>query len=311
MRRFLKLLMSDQAFTKLEDLAQEAAKELRDFDYEAKSAAMSEQLDKQHDDMAGALHSAMAAKRKKQAEAAEKRARNAEQKARAAIDELAEKRRTFRAERAAAAPGREPERQCAPFDVSALRLPESFAMSSEEALGAMQAGEMSDDILRAYMSTRGEDWGLIVEWLITYSTVDDRDCMLNFNWDHGLALVHWIISQPDTDVATVLRAAWLTEPSYHIGELAKGKTPSRSGMGISPHDLLVRITKSVNAGFYVPKPGDQPLAFKPDRPVTWDRDDPAYAAAEAALMPREAFKTIEGRTAKPRLPDGLNWDALC
>ena len=307
MRLLLKALMG-RDFKKLEAVAQEAMEELRD--YEHNSAELAELL-KEH--MGKAPSDERTAKREAKAEAAMARVRAEKEKLREEKAALRNERKAFEKAQANAVAeqmaGERPEQ--APFSIGDLSVPNVLHMTVEEARDAMVAGEMSDDILRASIANWGEDWQLIVEWLIGHSTPDDRDSMLGCNWGQSSHLFHWIICQPDTDLATALKAAWLAEPDYHIRAMAKGERPTSSAIGIGPRDFLMQITKNVKAGFYHSRQGFGPLAFAAERSVTWDRTDPALKAAEEQLLPPQAFTPIKGRVAQPHLPDGLNWEILC
>lgn len=139
-------------------------------------------------------------------------------------------------------------------------------------------------------------WSSFVNWLITESTPDGRHALVEgWNWDHGSEVLRWIIRQPDTDIATVATVIWRTEPSYHISETAKGANGYANKIGLADCDLLMEIADKIRAGFYRPRDGHAPIAFKPPAPLRLGRDDDAIRQAKDRLLPPVVRAPIAGR----------------
>jgi hypothetical protein len=151
-------------------------------------------------------------------------------------------------------------------------------------------------------------WESFANWLITESTPDDRHYLAAMNWDHGLHVFHWIIRQPDTDIATVAFIIWQGQGSSYVAETAKSSTV----FNLEGYDLLVEIAGRIRSNFYKPLPGHKPIGFEPPYKMGLDLDDKAVRAAADLLMPSVVRGSIAGRPKSElelKMPERY-WDLL-
>ncbi len=178
-----------------------------------------------------------------------------------------------------------------------LSLHEKLAQFREPR-NAQEASVGVDGCLRdwaARYSSWGESpnrWASFANWLITESTPDDRHALAaGMNWDHGFDVFHWIIRQPDTDVATAALIIWQGGVSHHVPESAKAPV----GYDLRGYDLLLETADRIRGGFYKPMPSHTPIGFEPLHKLGFDLDDPAVRAAADLLMPDVVRSAIAGR----------------
>lgn len=134
-------------------------------------------------------------------------------------------------------------------------------------------------------------WLTLANWLIESSTPDDRHVILqNYNWDHGLDLILWIVRQPDTELATVLDALWKIEDEVGVTHMVwqEGGRPKNSG---ELYDLFVEMGDRLRNGFY--KRSSNPIDFGGmTRHVVAVEE---WAEIVRKLIPDVAYQKIDGR----------------
>ncbi|MEP4199226.1 MAG: DUF4274 domain-containing protein [Aliishimia sp.] len=172
------------------------------------------------------------------------------------------------------------------------------SLSLEEKLAKIRASRVeklavlgSDGCLRDWANDRsswGESsnrWASFVNWLITHGTPDDRHHLVTaMLWDNGLEIFHWIIRQPDTDIATAASIIWHGGASFHVPESAKASAGYTQDYQLEGYDLLLETADRIQGNYYAPAPGHRPIGFVPPYQMNLDRDRLEVRIAEDRLM---------------------------
>ncbi|WP_439123383.1 DUF4274 domain-containing protein [Marivita sp.] len=125
----------------------------------------------------------------------------------------------------------------------------------------------------------------LVEWIISQTSPDARHYQLGFNWDHGFHIPFWIIRQPDTYLATALKAFQLGAAEHW---LAQPKTDNPSS------EFAYELNERIRNGFYATPPTDEnAIAYTPM--LNLDSYPAEKAEALRKIVAAEVFKPLSGR----------------
>lgn len=125
----------------------------------------------------------------------------------------------------------------------------------------------------------------LVEWIISQTSPDARHYQLGFNWDHGLHIPFWIIRQPDTYLATALKAFDLGQAAYW---LAQPRTDDPASQ------FAYELNERIRDGFYAtPSTHNQAIAYAPT--LNLDRYPPEKADALRKIVAPAVFEPLSGR----------------
>jgi hypothetical protein len=152
---------------------------------------------------------------------------------------------------------------------------------------------------------------LMIHWL------KDKDPEVWFaitpmlNWDNAMAVLEWIVSQPQCDKANAAAIFWGAGPAFHARRLAHGDPTIYESWG-----LIELILRNWNAEFYTRSEFAWPDEDGKNQIAHYEqqmREQPA--AREALPIPSGLLGPIKGR--EPRVPKELMpsenvklWDLL-
>lgn len=131
------------------------------------------------------------------------------------------------------------------------------------------------------------------------------------NWDNAMAVLEWIVSQPQCDKANAAAIFWGAGPAFFAERIAQGEPANYEGWG-----LIERIIRNWNNGFYTRSELAWPDQDGQTIMANYERRMREMPAARAALpIPPGLFGPIKGR--QPRVPKELMpsenaklWDLL-
>lgn len=126
----------------------------------------------------------------------------------------------------------------------------------------------------------------IAEWLIK-STPEDRHILLGFNWDHGYEIPLWIIRQPDTHLATALKAFWMGGAARQLT-----KTPPK-GTSADAVTFAQELNERLKADFYFRGTAKTAIGYDPREFLP--RQKEALDGLRRICAPA-AFDMIEGQS---------------
>jgi ferritin len=125
----------------------------------------------------------------------------------------------------------------------------------------------------------------LVEWIISQTSPDARHYQLGFNWDHGCHIPFWIIRQPDTCLATALKAFELGQAHYWLAQPKTDDPGSR---------FAYELNERIRDGFYAtPSKDDKAIAYTPS--LDLDRYPPEKADALRKIVAPQVFEPLSGR----------------
>ena len=125
----------------------------------------------------------------------------------------------------------------------------------------------------------------LVEWIISQTSPDARHYQLSFNWDHGFHIPFWIIRQPDTFLATALKAFELGQADYWLSQPKTDDPGSR---------FAYELNQRIRDGFYAAPPTDgTAIAYNPT--LKLDRYPPEKAETLRTIVAPEVFVALSGR----------------
>ncbi|MEM6311777.1 MAG: DUF4274 domain-containing protein [Pseudomonadota bacterium] len=158
-----------------------------------------------------------------------------------------------------------------------------------------------DGTLRKWASSHsawGESsnrWESFANWLITNSGPDDWHFLTGMNWDHGMDIFHWIVRQPDTDIATIGKIIWGAGVSSHLQAVVKGTQAYDGAYLLEGLDLIVEAADRVRDAFYSPRADHTPIAFEVPYDLNLDSENPDIKKAYDWLVPDVLRTPIKGR----------------
>ena len=125
----------------------------------------------------------------------------------------------------------------------------------------------------------------LVEWIITQTSPDARHFQLGFNWDHGFDIPFWIIRQPDTLLATALKAFELAQAQVWLAQPQTDDPASR---------FAYELNQRIRDGFYAsPQADGTAIAYKPTLDLY--RYSPEKAETLRSIVAPEVFEALDGR----------------
>ncbi|MEN8684110.1 DUF4274 domain-containing protein [Marivita sp.] len=130
-----------------------------------------------------------------------------------------------------------------------------------------------------------ETYRELVEWIISQTSPDARHYQLGFNWDHGLHIPFWIIRQPDTCLATALKAFELGQAHYWLAQPKTDDPGSR---------FAYELNDRIRDGFFAtPSTDEKAISYTPS--LNLDRYRPEKADALRKIVAPQVFEPLSGR----------------